>query len=142
MKPESEFGLKTKLGRIEINEHVFISIIAILIGVAAGYGAVIFRFAIKGAQYLFYQNTADFLEFQHEVPFYLKILLPGLGGLIVGPMIYYWAREAKGHGVPEVMEAVAVKGGRIRPRVSLVKILASGLSIGCGGSVGREGPMV
>ena len=142
MKPESEFGLKTKLGRIEINEHVFISIVAILIGVAAGYGAVIFRFAIKGAQYLFYQNTADFLEFQSQVPIYLKILLPGLGGLIVGPMIYYWAREAKGHGVPEVMEAVAIKGGRIRPRVSLVKILASGISIGCGGSVGREGPMV
>lgn len=142
MYPKAGSAIKTKLGRFEINEHVFISIVAILIGVIAGYGAVIFRFAIKGAQYLFYQNTADFLEFESQVPFYLKILLPALGGLVVGPMIYYWAREARGHGVPEVMEAVAVKAGRIRPRVSLVKILASGLSIGCGGSVGREGPMV
>jgi CIC family chloride channel protein len=65
-----------------------------------------------------------------------------VGGLIVGPLVYFGAREAKGHGVPEVMEAVALKGGQIRARVAFVKILASGVSIGSGGSVGREGPIV
>ena len=66
----------------------------------------------------------------------------GTGGLIVGPLIYFFAREAKGHGVPEVMEAVALRGGRIRPRVVIAKLVASGVCIGSGGSVGREGPIV
>jgi CIC family chloride channel protein len=65
-----------------------------------------------------------------------------LGGLLVGPLVYFFAREAKGHGVPEVMAAVALRGGRIRPVVAVVKSLASSLSIGTGGSVGREGPIV
>ena len=68
--------------------------------------------------------------------------LPALGGLIYGPLIYFFAREAKGHGVPEVMLAVAQRGGRIRPVVAVVKSLASALCIGSGGSVGREGPIV
>ncbi|HHH42428.1 MAG TPA: CBS domain-containing protein, partial [Chloroflexi bacterium] len=64
------------------------------------------------------------------------------GGLLVGPMVYFLAREAKGHGVPEVMEAIALHGGRIRPIVVVVKSLASSICIGSGGSVGREGPIV
>ena len=59
-----------------------------------------------------------------------------------GPLIYRYAREARGHGVPEVMIAVAHNGGRIRPQISVVKALASALCIGTGGSVGREGPIV
>jgi CIC family chloride channel protein len=65
-----------------------------------------------------------------------------LGGLIYGPLIYRFAREARGHGVPEVMLAVAENGGRIRPQVTIVKALASAITIGVGGSVGREGPIV
>jgi CIC family chloride channel protein len=70
------------------------------------------------------------------------VVIPVIGGLLYGPLIYRWAREARGHGVPEVMLAVADNGGRIRPRVSVVKALASALTIGSGGSVGREGPIV
>jgi CIC family chloride channel protein len=69
-------------------------------------------------------------------------VIPVIGGLIYGPLIYRFAREARGHGVPEVMIAVAEGGGRIRPQVSVVKTLASALCIGTGGSVGREGPIV
>jgi len=69
-------------------------------------------------------------------------IIPAIGGLIVGLLVYFFAREAKGHGVPEVMEAVAVKGGKIRPRVGIVKALASSICIASGGSVGREGPIV
>ena len=127
---------------VHMHQHVYLSIIAILIGILGGYGAVLFRYAIKATQYAFYQNTDDILTFAHTLPFYLKLALPALGGLIVGPLVYFGAREAKGHGVPEVMEAVALKGGRIRPRVALVKIIASGITIGSGGSVGREGPIV
>ena len=130
------------LSKWRLHQHVYLSVLAILIGILGGYGALLFRYAIKVAQYCFYQNTHDILTFAHTLPVYLKIGLPALGGLVVGPIIYFGAREAKGHGVPEVMEAVALKGGRIRPRVALVKILASGISIGSGGSVGREGPIV
>jgi CIC family chloride channel protein len=130
------------LSKYRLHQHVYLSLLAILIGILAGYGALLFRLAIKVAQYSFYQNTDDFLTFAHTLPVYLKIGLPALGGLIVGPIIYFGASEAKGHGVPEVMEAVALRGGGIRSRVALVKILASGICIGSGGSVGREGPIV
>jgi CIC family chloride channel protein len=69
-------------------------------------------------------------------------VVPVIGGLIYGPLIYRFAREARGHGVPEVMYAVAEQGGRIRPQVAVVKSLASAICIGTGGSVGREGPIV
>jgi CIC family chloride channel protein len=69
------------------------------------------------------------------------LIIPAIGGAIFGPLIYRFAREAKGHGVPEVMEAVALQGGRIRPRVAVIKSLASAICIGTGGSVGREGPI-
>ena len=70
------------------------------------------------------------------------MVIPVVGGLVYGPLIYRFAREARGHGVPEVMIAVADSGGRIRPQVSVVKALASAVCIGTGGSVGREGPIV
>jgi len=69
-------------------------------------------------------------------------VVPVLGGLLYGPLIQRFAREARGHGVPEVMLAVAENGGRIRPPVTIVKALASAVTIGTGGSVGREGPIV
>jgi CIC family chloride channel protein len=124
------------------NERVFMSVVAVLIGILGGYGAVVFRYAISTFQIRFYGDGADFLEVAPHVSWWWKLLVPALGGFIAGLMIYFWAREAKGHGVPEVMEAMALRGGRIRPRVTGVKILASAISIGCGGSVGREGPIV
>ena len=130
------------LRRWDINEHLSSSIIAVIIGVLGGYGAVLFRLAIQSFQKLFYSSGAEFLLIADQIPWWLKLIVPMVGGAIVGPIIYFFAREAKGHGVPEVMEAVAIHGGYIRPRVSAAKIIASAISIGCGGSVGREGPIV
>ena len=73
---------------------------------------------------------------------YFVILTPVVGGLIYGPLIQLFAPEARGHGVPEVMLAVAERGGKIRPQVAVVKSLASAICIGAGGSVGRESPIV
>ncbi len=70
------------------------------------------------------------------------VVVPTIGGLLVGILVYKYASEAKGHGVPEVMEAIALRGGRIRPVVAVVKSLASALTIGSGGSAGSEGPIV
>jgi CIC family chloride channel protein len=115
---------------------------AILIGVLAGYGAVLFKYALKFMQWVFYQNTGDILFFSDTIPLWMKIVMPAIGGLVVGIVVSTFASEAKGHGVPEVIQAIALRGGRIRKRVAATKIFASAVTIGSGGSVGREGPMV
>jgi CIC family chloride channel protein len=113
--------------------------IAILVGLAAGLGAVAFRWLITFFQSLFFDGGGTALGFMGH---YYVIVLPVAGGLIVGPLVYFLAQEARGPGVAEVMAAVSVRGGRIRPRVAAVKALASSICIGSGGSVGREGPIV
>jgi CIC family chloride channel protein len=112
---------------------------ALIVGLGAGFGAVIFRRLIGWFTTLSFTTAQPVLGFMGR---YYVIIVPAIGGLFVGPMIYFFAREAKGHGVPEVMEAVAMRGGRIRPIVVVIKSLASSICIGSGGSVGREGPIV
>ena len=112
---------------------------SILVGLGGGFGAVVFRWLIATFRQMAFGPVRESLSFLGR---YSVVPIPALGGLLLGPMIYYLAREAKGHGVPEVMEAVALRGGRIRPIVAVVKALASSLCIGTGGSVGREGPIV
>ena len=126
------------LDRIRLPESIAIFLTALLVGVGAGLGAVVFRRLIAFFQDIFFNKLAALLEGIH--PYHL-LVIPALGGLIYGPLIYRYAREAKGHGVPEVMEAVALRGGRIRPQVAIFKSLASALCIATGGSVGREGPI-
>ncbi len=113
--------------------------LALLVGAAAGLGAVAFRLMISGFESLFFGGGSRLLPFLGN--FYV-IFVPAVGGLLVGPIIHFFAREAKGNGVPEVMKAVALEGGRIRSNVAVVKAVASSLCIGSGGSAGREGPIV
>ncbi len=125
-----------------MEQHILNLLLAICIGALSGWGAVLFHHVLQGSQWLFYQSSQDFLLFGHTLPAWKIALLPALGGILVGLLVHFGASEAKGHGVPEVMTALALKGGRIRKRVALVKIFASALCIGSGGSSGREGPMV
>lgn len=122
--------------------------VAVGVGVGAGFGAVAFRALISGFTWLA-TGATEFGQRGRVPSAHLPwlgagffVLIPVVGGLLYGPLIYRFAREARGHGVPEVMMAVAANGGRIRPRVTVVKALASALCIGVGGSVGREGPIV
>jgi chloride channel protein, CIC family len=123
-------------------------VIAVLTGVGAGLGAVVFRYLIYFFTWLF-TGHAQFGQAGYTGSSHLPwlglaffVVIPVIGGIIYGPLIYRYAREARGHGVPEVMLAVAENGGRIRPQVSAVKAVASAVCIGAGGSVGREGPIV
>jgi len=111
---------------------------SLIVGIGAGLGAVLFRRLIDWIHNFAYSDIAGI--FAEWYPLHL-IIIPALGGAIVGPLVYYFAREAKGHGVPEVMEALELRGGKIRPRVVVVKALASSVCIASGGSVGREGPI-
>lgn len=127
------------LDRWQPPERVVVVITALVVGVGAGLGAVAFRWLIDSITKLSFIAIPSALGFLGR---YYIVVVPAIGGLIVGPLTYFFAREAKGHGVPEVMEAVALRGGRIRPVVGVVKALASAICIGTGGSVGREGPIV
>lgn len=122
-------------------ENVYLLVLAAIVGVLGGFGAVLFRELIEFFRMLSFPGGTELEELQ-RTPWYLKLIPPAIGGLIVGPLIYFLAREAKGHGIPEVMNAVSNRGGRIRRRVMMVKTLASAITIGTGGSVGREGPIV
>ena len=123
-------------------------VLALLVGAGSGLGAVVFRYLI----YFFTWAATGHSQFGQQgyvgsthLPWLglgFFVAIPVIGGLLYGPLIYNWAREARGHGVPEVMIAVADNGGRIRPQVSVVKAVASAVCIGVGGSVGREGPIV
>jgi CIC family chloride channel protein len=123
-------------------------LLALLVGAGAGLGAVAFRYLVYFFTWLATGHSqfgqAGYVGSSH-LPWLglgFFVVIPAVGGLLYGPLIYQWAREARGHGVPEVMIAVAEGGGRIRWQVSVVKALASALTIGSGGSVGREGPIV
>jgi CIC family chloride channel protein len=130
------------LKQLQANEHTIMAVLAIIVGLAGGLGAVGFRHLIRIFQTLSYGGENDLLELVINLPWYYRVAIPAIGGLVVGPMVYFFAREAKGHGVPEVMEAVALQAGVIRKRVVVIKTLVSAICIGTGGSVGREGPIV
>jgi chloride channel protein, CIC family len=118
------------------------TILAVIVGLTGGLGAVGFRYLIDFFQSICYGAGGNLLDLVQAIPWYQKVWVPAAGGLVVGPLVYFLAREAKGHGVPEVMEAVALRSGIIRKRIVLIKSLASAICIGTGGSVGREGPIV
>jgi CIC family chloride channel protein len=124
------------------SEYTVTITLAIFIGLLGGFGAIGFRLLIGAFQDIFYGSGPDLVKIVLSIPWYWKILIPAIGGAVVGPLIFFFAREAKGHGVPEVMEAVAMRSGMIRKRVVIVKSLASAICIGSGGAVGREGPIV
>jgi len=119
-------------------DYITMALLAALVGILSAAGAILFRYLINGMSMVFMGATTP-LEHTRG---YLIVALPAIGGLIVGLLVYFLASEAKGHGVPEVMEAIHMKGGRIRPRVIFVKALASSITLGSGGSAGREGPIV
>jgi len=108
----------------------------VLVGAIGGLGAVVFRYLIQLAQELFFSDLLP-----RGPGHYFVVLLPIIGGLIIGPLVYSLAPEARGDGVPQIMEALHRRGGQIRKRVTLFITFASAITLGSGGSAGREGPI-
>lgn len=123
------------------------ALLGILVGVVAGFGAWIFRLLIGIVHNLLFLGEPD-LYYDANLhtptgPWGAGIILvPVIGSVLVTFLVKTFAPEAKGHGVPEVMDAIHYNDGRIRPQVAVVKSIASAISIGSGGSVGREGPII
>ena len=133
------FRSKELIYYLRTSSASYFLIFSILVGIGAGFGAILFRWLILQFHNLFFIKGEDILGFAGH---YYVIFIPVLGGLIIGPLIHFLAREAKGHGVPEVINSMIINGGKIRLRVPLVKAIASSICIGSGGSVGREGPII
>jgi CIC family chloride channel protein len=131
--------LAKMLDHLAPREGLVLLVMAVVVGVATGLAAVLFIRLIAFIQIFFYGGGEKILPALGRI---WIIVVPVIGGLLVGPIIAKFAVEAKGHGVPEVMQALILRGGRIRPRVALAKVIASALCIGTGGSAGREGPIV
>ncbi|HLV44751.1 MAG TPA: chloride channel protein, partial [Aggregatilineales bacterium] len=126
------------LDRVQPSGEIVAVSTSLLVGLGTGLAAVAFNLLIQTFTGLSFSTLPDAAGGAR----WTLVAVPALGGLLVGPLIYLFAREAKGHGVPEVMQAIALRGGRIRPVVAVVKAITASITIGTGGSVGREGPIV
>lgn len=107
--------------------------LGIIIGLIGGVGAIAFQLLLDLFWFISYES--------HDIPSYLLFLVPALGGVLVGLIIQRFAYETKGLGINQVIDAIHHSGGKIRPIVIPVKLVASALTIGMGGSAGREGPI-
>lgn len=146
-RPTSDNSGKRYLGGLR-SAPWGLAVLAVAIGAGAGVGSIVFRWCIQTFTRLF-SGHPDYAaapgSTNPHVPWLgpcFVLVTPVIAGLLYGPLVNRFAKEARGHGVPEVMLAVAQRGGRISPKVAVVKTLASALTIGSGGSVGREGPIV
>jgi len=138
----------TRLLTVLRSSRMGLLVLSVAVGAGAGGAAIAFRWLITVFT-LALSGHADYAGLgpvaNPHVPAlgrWFVIFAPVVAGLLYGPLVHFFAREARGHGVPEVMYAVSRRGGRIAPQVAAVKALASALCIGGGGSVGREGPIV
>ncbi|MGO9649075.1 MAG: chloride channel protein [Terriglobales bacterium] len=90
----------------------------------------------------YHRFSAEFLSPRHNQLGWWVILVPAIGGIIVGFMAKYGTSKIKGHGIPEAMEAVLVNRSRIEPRVAILKPISAAIAIGTGGPFGAEGPII
>ena len=147
-------GLKPKVDSVEAASDdvepiglVSLCLLAIVVGLVTGFGAVVFRDLIGLIHNVLF---LDQFSFRYDANLFTPaspwgagvILVPVIGAIVVTFLVSNFAPEARGHGVPEVMDAIYYKGGIIRPAVAVVKSLASAFAIGSGAAVGREGPII
>ncbi|UOD35283.1 chloride channel protein [Deferribacteraceae bacterium V6Fe1] len=128
-------------------------VLGTIVGLVAGIGAIIFFTLLQGCSYIFMdyivglrieETAGEPSLFGHattEFKRWMLFIMPAFGGLISGFLVYKFAPEAEGHGTDGAIEAIHNKNGFIRWQVPIVKTIASAITIGTGGSGGREGPI-
>ena len=129
------------VSRFGFKGEYFLILLSIVIGAATGVFAHLFYYLIEYATHLAY-GSEEAGTGLYGGRLWMLVLLPAVGALVVGHLTHFFAREAKGHGVPEVMDAMYRKGSEVRPRIALAKAITSAFTIGSGGSAGTEGPIV
>jgi len=129
------------IDRLKQSDHFRILGLAAVTGIVTGFGAVGFRWLIDRVTALSWRGALSPLQAVDALPLWWRIVLPAAGGLIVGLLVWMVGHEVRGSGVSDVMEAITLREGKIRLRVAPAKALASAVTIGTGGSAGREGPI-
>ncbi len=124
------------------SEQTQLIVLSVIVGGLIGFAAAGFRELVDLMTRLLWSGTESPAVIAPSLPWWRILLVPAAGGLAVGLLIQFVAKEIKGHGVPEVMEALALREGRMRGRLAPLKALGSMITIGTGGSAGREGPIV
>ena len=128
--------------RARRRSYLSLLLVAALIGALAAVGTVVFRYLIFFFQELFWPKGETFLARVQAAPWWYKLLVPTIAGLVVGPVGAFWAPEIRGPGVSEVIAAVVRHLSFIHHRVTFLKTLVTSFLLGAGASVGREGPVV
>ncbi len=119
-------------------------IIALLIGIAAGFAALLFRKGINWLQETLYgvEDVRLLHSFAESLPWYMILLIPVAGGLVVGVILHLFTPDGRARSVADVIEGAALADGRVEQKAGLASAAASLITLGSGGSSGREGPVV
>ena len=134
--------LVRKAGRW-VHDHPdgWLNIIGAFIGVLTALGAIAFALTLEHLEH-YTEHLQGVLQGEDGTRLWLMPLIPMAGALVTGLLVYFFAREAAGHGVPQVLDAIVRRGGVLKKRIGFVKILSSISTVGTGGSAGAEGPIV
>ncbi|MES1243111.1 MAG: chloride channel protein [Acidobacteriota bacterium] len=136
-----DFTLARRFGLATRDDRYFFFLI-VLVGVVAGVLGLATDLLIGGVQRVLWGRSGELLAAIREVPPWRVVAAPAVGGLVVGLIIWLGKQSVGGEGMGSLIEAVALAGGRIRPRPVIVEALAAVVTVGSGGSLGREGPMI
>jgi len=138
-RAKSRFGP----GAWHMRRQPVIWFLALLLGIAVAYAAIVFRLGIEAVTVLFYgANEATLFSVTSQMPWWQILILPTVGGALVGLLLHFFVPEKRAHAVFDVIEARALKGGRMDVGVGLRSAAITAVSLGVGGSAGREGPVV
>lgn len=137
------YRFRIRVRRFRRNDQVVLTVLAVLVGAAAAYGAIGFRYLIGTIQFLAFGSASPRLwTVVADLPWWQVLLVPSLGGLLIGLFVRYVMAEQRPVGVADVIEARLHKGGRMPLATALLGALTNAASLGVGGSAGREGPVV
>jgi CIC family chloride channel protein len=136
-----DFTLARRFGLATREDRVFFALIAV-VGVVGGLLGVVTDRLIVAIQSLLWGRQGELLDVVRQVPHWLVVAAPAIGGLVIGLIIWLGRQSVSGEGMSSLIEAVALHGGRIPPRPVLINALAAVVTVGSGGSLGREGPMI
>lgn len=143
MRPPIVVRARLQLRRVLRNEHLLLGVMALAVGAVAAYGALFFRLAVDAIQEIAFGTPLDVAVPSLETLAWWHIMLvPSLGGLVIGLFLHFFHNGGRAHAIAHVIEASALRGGRMSLKEGLVSSVVHGASLGVGASTGREGPLV
>jgi chloride channel protein, CIC family len=136
-----DFTLARRFGLATREDRVFFLLVG-LVGVVAGLGGAVVHALIDGLQALLWGSPESLLDAAGQAPWWRVLAAPACGGVLIALIVWLGRQPVGGGGMAMLIEAVALSGGKVPPRPVLVNALAAVATVGSGGSLGREGPMI